>query len=226
MLVSYGQQIHVIRRKLMIYDLRTYTLKPRSVPAVLKLFEEAIPTREKYSRLGAFFHTEIGPLNQIVHIWPYEDASEMQRVRGEASADPSGMWPPKGLTPHMAIQSSELIQPAPFMEDWTGPQKLGELYELRIYDLVPGTRGEVLKAWSSKIDGRREYSPLAGCWLSAGVGGLGNKLYHLWAYDNFEHRARVRAETTAAGVWPSDDGSNYLRQENKLLVPASFSPLH
>ncbi len=210
----------------MIYDLRTYTLKPRSVPAVLKLFEEAIPTREKYSRLGAFFHTEIGPLNQIVHIWPYEDASEMQRVRGEASADPSGMWPPKGLTPHMAIQSSELIQPAPFMEDWTGPQKLGELYELRIYDLVPGTRGEVLKAWSSKIDGRREYSPLAGCWLSAGVGGLGNKLYHLWAYDNFEHRARVRAETTAAGVWPSDDGSNYLRQENKLLVPASFSPLH
>jgi len=28
MLVSYGQQIHVIRRKLMIYDLRTYTLKP------------------------------------------------------------------------------------------------------------------------------------------------------------------------------------------------------
>jgi hypothetical protein len=226
MLVSYAQQTHVIRRKLMIYDLRTYTLKPRSVPAVLKMFEEAIPTREKYSRLGAFFHTEIGPLNQIIHIWPYEDASEMQRVRGEASADSGGMWPPKGLTPHMAIQSSELIQPAPFMEDWTGPQKLGELYELRIYDLAPGTRGEVLKAWSSKIGSRRKYSPLAGCWLSAGVGGLGNKLYHLWAYDNFEHRARVRAETTAAGVWPSDDGSNYLRQENKLLVPASFSPLH
>ena len=210
----------------MIYDLRTYTLKPRSVPAVLKLFEEAIPTREKYSRLGAFFHTEIGPLNQIVHIWPYEDASEMQRVRGEASADPSGMWPPKGLTPHMAIQSSELIQPAPFMEDWTGPQKLGELYELRVYDLVPGTRPDVMKAWSSKIDGRRAYSPMAGCWLSAGFGGLGNKLYHLWAYDSFEHRAEIRAQTSAAGVWPSDDGSNYLRQENKLLVPASFSPLH
>jgi len=212
----------------MIYDLRTYTLKPRSVPAVLKLFEEAIPTREKYSRLGAFFHTEIGPLNQIVHIWPYEDASEMQRVRGEASADPSGMWPPKGLTPHMAIQSSELIQPAPFMEDWTGPQKLGELYELRIYDLVPGTRGEVLKAWSSKIDGRREYSPLAGCWLSAGVGGLGNKLYHLWPYKSMEERTTVRAESVAKGDWPPKPASSewMLQQENKILVPASFSPMH
>ena len=42
----------------------------------------------------------------------------------------------------------------------------------------------------------------------------------------FEDRARIRADTTAAGVWPSDDGSNYVRQENKLLIPASFSPMH
>jgi hypothetical protein len=210
----------------MIYDLRTYTLKPRSVPIVEKMFEEAMPTREKYSPLGAFFHTEVGPLNQIVHIWAYESVEHMASVRAEAAADTSGMWPPQGLAAHMAIQASELIVPAPFMEDWTGPQKLGELYELRVYEIAAGTRLEVMKAWSSKIDGRRAYSPMAGCWLSAGFGGVGNKLYHLWAYDNFEQRARVRAETSAAGVWPSDDGSNYIRQENKLLVPSSFSPLH
>lgn len=210
----------------MIYDLRTYTLKPRSVPAVGKMFEEAMPTRTKYSPLGGFFHTDVGPLNQVVHIWQYKDLDEMQRVRTEAAADPSGMWPPKGLAAHMAIQASELIVPAPFMEDWDGPQKLGELYELRIYDLVAGTRPEVMKAWESKIDGRRAYSPLVGCWVSAGMGGVGNKLYHLWAYESFEQRAKVRAETSAKGIWPSDDGRNYLRQENKLLIPASFSPLH
>lgn len=210
----------------MIYDIRSYTLKPRSVPVVEKMFEEAMPTRTQYSPLGAFFHTEVGPLNQIVHIWAYNDAGHMQEVRTAAAADPSGMWPPKGLAEYMVVQSSELVQPAPFMEGWTGPQKLGELYELRVYDLVPGSRPAVLKAWGSKIDGRRAYSPMAGCWLSTGFGGLGNKLYHLWAYDSFEHRAKVRAETSAAGVWPSDDGSNYIRQENKLLIPASFSPLH
>ena len=210
----------------MLYDIRSYTLKPRSVSAVEKMFEEAMPTRTKYSPLGAFFHTEVGPLNQIVHIWAYKDAEEMASVRAAAAADPSGMGPPKGLAEFMVIQASELVRPAPFMVGWTGPQKLGELYELRVYDLVPGSRPEVIKAWSSKIGGRREYSPMAGCWLSSGFGGLGNKLYHLWAYDSFEHRARVRAETSAAGVWPSDDGSNYIRQENKLLTPASFSPLH
>ena len=38
-------------------------------------------------------------------------------------------------------------------------------------------------------------------------------------------KARIREETAAKGVWPSDDGRNYVRQDNKLLIPASFSPL-
>ena len=210
----------------MIYDLRTYTLKPRSVPKVEKMFEAGMPTRLKYSPLGAFFHTEVGPLNQVIHIWPYKSLEHLQQVRADAAADLSGEWPPPGLSEFLVIQQSELLQPAPFMDDWTGPQQLGELYELRIYDLYAGTRPKVIEAWSSKIDGRRAYSPMAGCWLAMGVGGVGNKLFHLWPYANFEERARVRAETSTAGVWPSDDGSNYVRQENKLLVPASFSPLH
>ena len=210
----------------MIYDLRTYTLKPRSVPKALALFEKAMPTRAKYSPLGGMFSTEIGPLNQIVHIWPYESFEAMDKARTDAAADPSGNWPPPGLREHLVIQQSEMIVPTPMMEDWRGPQRLGNLYELRVYDLVPGSRGEVIKAWQSKIDGRRAYSPLAGCWLSAGVGGVGNKLYHLWAYDSFEQRMRVREETAAKGIWPSDDGRNYIRQENKLLIPAGFSPLH
>ena len=210
----------------MIYDLRTYTLKPRSVPAFEKMFEAAMPTRLKYSPLGAFFHTEIGPLNQFIHIWPYESIEQMEEVRTDAASDASGEWPQKGLREHIITQQSELLQPAPFMEDWSGPQKRGELYELRIYDLYPGTQPNVIKAWASKIDERINYSPLAGCWLSLGIGSVDNKLFHLWPYASFEERARIRAETTAAGVWPSDDGSNYLRQENKLLIPASFSPMH
>jgi hypothetical protein len=210
----------------MIYDLRTYTLKPRSVPAVERLFADSMPTREKYSRLGAFFHTEVGPLNQIIHIWPYADLAELERVRAESAADSSGMWPPPGLMQYVVTMESELLTPAPFMVDWTGPQERGSLYELRTYDLVPGTRGDVMKAWASKIEGRIAYSPLAGCWVSLGTGGPQNRLHHLWAYASFEERARVRRETTAAGVWPSDTGESYLRQENKLLTPASFSPLH
>jgi hypothetical protein len=57
----------------MIYEVRTYTLKPGTIPEVEKRFGEVLQHREKYSPLGAFWHTELGPLNQIIHVWPYEN---------------------------------------------------------------------------------------------------------------------------------------------------------
>ena len=53
----------------MIIEMRTYTLKPGTLAEAEKRFGEALPIREKYSKLAAFFHSEIGPLNQIIHIF-------------------------------------------------------------------------------------------------------------------------------------------------------------
>ena len=77
----------------MIYELRTYRLVPRSIPEVERLFGEAYEHRRKYSELTAFWHTEIGPLNEIVHVWGYADLAERARIRAEAAKDPN--WPPK-----------------------------------------------------------------------------------------------------------------------------------
>ena len=57
----------------MIYEVRTYQLKPGTVPECEKRFAEVLSHREKYSPLGAFWHTELGPLNQIIHVWEYEN---------------------------------------------------------------------------------------------------------------------------------------------------------
>ena len=67
----------------MIYEIRTYDIKPGSLPEVEKRFAEAYEHRKKHSLLAAFFHTEIGPLNQIIHIWPYKDLEERARIRGK-----------------------------------------------------------------------------------------------------------------------------------------------
>ena len=76
----------------MIYEVRTYTLKPRSLPEVLKRFGEAYQKRKELSQLYAFWYSEIGPLNQIVHVWPYKDLNERVRIRAEAIK--AGIWPP------------------------------------------------------------------------------------------------------------------------------------
>ena len=73
----------------MIYEIRTYRIAPGSLAEVEKRFGEGYEYRKKYSELTAFLHTEIGPLNEIVHIWPYRDLAERARIRGEASKDPN-----------------------------------------------------------------------------------------------------------------------------------------
>ena len=67
----------------MIIEMRTYRLKLGSVPEVEKRFAEGLKERVKVSPLGAFFHTEVGPLNRIIHCWPYEDLAHRTQVRSQ-----------------------------------------------------------------------------------------------------------------------------------------------
>ena len=97
----------------MIYEVRTYTLRPGSVPEFEKNFGEALPYREKYSKLGAFWHTEIGPLNQVIHVWPYESVEERDSIRAEAANAPT--WPPPPSTREFLIkQENKRLVPAAF----------------------------------------------------------------------------------------------------------------
>jgi len=60
----------------MIFEMRTYQLKPGTVPQAEQAFADKIGERVKLSRLAGFWHTEVGDLNKIIHIWPYKDIVE------------------------------------------------------------------------------------------------------------------------------------------------------
>src|SRR2546429_7908341 len=70
--------------KLMIVEMRTYTLQPGTVAQFEERFGAALAVRAKLSPLAAFLHTEGGPLNRGIHVWPYKDFEERTRVRAEA----------------------------------------------------------------------------------------------------------------------------------------------
>lgn len=203
----------------MIYELRTYTLKPGGVPEFEARFEEVLPYREKYSKLAGFWHTEIGPLNQVVHLWAYEDLRHRTEARAAAAQDPH--LPPK--VEHLFVGAeAEVLIPAPFMRPLE-PRQMGSIYEMRIYTYQHRTIPEVLKRWEAAIAFREQFSPLAGCWYTE-LGGL-DKLIHLWPYADFAERERVRRESRQEGRWPPATREFLVRQENKLLIPAPFSPL-
>jgi hypothetical protein len=203
----------------MLYEVRTYTLKPGSVAEAEKRFGEAISAREKHSKLGAFWHTEVGPLNQIIHVWGYESLQHRTEVRASAAQETG--WPPK-IQEFIETMESEIFIPAPFMRP-LGNQMLGNVYEMRTYIYQPGSMSEVLKRWADAIVDREKLSPLAACWHSE-IGGL-NKFVHTWAYQDLEARSRVRAESQKLSNWPPKTREFLVSQSNKLLIPASFSPM-
>ena len=206
----------------MIYEVRTYTLKPGSVATFEENFAAALPHREKYSKLGAFWHTEIGPLNQVIHVWPYESVEERNSIREEAGKDPN--WPPKNDPDMYVSMNSEIFIPAPFMRPLGGDQALGALYEMRSYTYKVGSINKVIDIWAAAVPAREEFSPLVAA-LHTDTGGL-NKWVHIWAYDDLDQRKNVRAEASKPPTWPPPTREFLISQENKIMVPSAFSPMH
>ncbi len=205
----------------MIIEMRTYTLKPGgSIPIFEERFGAALEHRQKISKLGAFWHSEIGQLNQVIHVWPYKDFADRERISGEARK--TGHWPPQNRE-LILTQESKILQAAPFSPPLE-ERKLGNIYEIRTYTYRPGAIPTVLERWEKVIADRVKLSPLAACWHS--VFGPLNQFIHIWPYENMAERTRIRAEANKLSNWPAPTSEFMLKQENAIVVPAKFSPLH
>jgi len=204
----------------MIIEMRTYTLKPGGLQGFLGAFLEGLPARLQFSELGAFWHSEVGTLNQVIHVWPYESFEARERIGQEARK--TGKWPPK-THEFILTQESKIVVPAPFSPP-LGKKKLGNIYEIRTYTYKPGTLPTVIETWAKLIDERVKFSPLAACWTTA-IGPL-NQFIHIWPYENGLERERARAAAAKTGNWPPRTREHLVKQENMIVVPADFSPLH
>jgi hypothetical protein len=73
-----------------IWELRQYTLKPGNVPVWANTWTKGLEARSKLSKPYGVFFTEVGPLNAVVHLWPYKSFAHRAEVRTEAVKDP--LW--------------------------------------------------------------------------------------------------------------------------------------
>ncbi len=203
----------------MIYEIRTYAIVPGSLAEVEKRFGEAYESRKKYSPLTGFWHTEIGPLNEIIHVWGYKDLAERARVRAEAAKD--GNWPPK-TSEFIKAMNVEIVTAFEFVPTPT-PGKMGPIFEIRYYTLKAGTLPDTAKRWAGALPGRIKLSPVV---LAGGVEfGRANGFVHIWAYSDFSQRMEIRNEARQKGIWPPPGGGNLVSQQTKIVLPSSFSPL-
>jgi len=204
----------------MLYEVRTYRVKPRTQPEVMKRFGEAYEGRKAFSEISAFFYSDIGPLNEVIHIWPYKDMQDRTETRAKASATPS--WPPH-ISEFLDEQLSEIFLPFPFTPEFK-PGNHGPVFEWRSYTIKPHSLGGIQQRWADAIGEREKLSPLLMA-MSTEIGPL-NKFVHIWPYESLNHRAEVRAEAASKGIWPPKGGGDELvRQDNKIVFAAPFSPI-
>ena len=74
----------------MVYDFRQYTFRPGAIPDYMKAVEElSIPIRARYGvKLAGWYYSEVGELNQVVHIWGYRDYDHFDEARAQVARDP------------------------------------------------------------------------------------------------------------------------------------------
>src|SRR5438093_5635604 len=71
-----------------VYELRWYRTRLGRVAEWASLFAAALPHREKYSPLVCLWQTDLGQLNEVVHLWAYRDLNHRSEARAGSQQDP------------------------------------------------------------------------------------------------------------------------------------------
>lgn len=210
----------------MIYELRTYTMKPGTAPEAAKnagTIGRGI-RGDDYGKLEGYWVTEVGPLNQVMHMWSYSDLNERARLRAEMQSNER--WQNEylpALRPILLRQDVRLLNciVAP-----KAPGSTGNLYEFRNYRLRPGAMKEWVANFTGILPVREKYSPIVGLWSTEA--GQPNEVCHIWAYPSFEARVKARGEVAADPDWQAflGKGSGLIEEmHSTLMLPAAHSPL-
>jgi len=95
---------------------RTYTVHIGKIGEYLKLYEEEglkVQTRI-LPRLVGYFTSEIGELNQIIHMWGYDSLDQRTEKRKQLFADPAWIAYVGKVRPLIIRQESQILIPTPW----------------------------------------------------------------------------------------------------------------
>jgi hypothetical protein len=210
----------------MIYELRTYTLKAGTLGDVVKAASTvSLNIRgNDYGKLEGYWMTEIGPLNQVMHLWSYSDLNERARLRAELAKN--ARWNSEYIPlirPNLVRQDIRLLNA---VKPPVAPQDTPNVYELRNYRAKPGAAKQWLDLFTGALEHREKYSKIVALWQTEA--GQPNEVCHLWAYRDLNARAAARGAAVKDPGWQAFLGKSApLLEEmhSTVLLPAPHSPL-
>lgn len=100
----------------MIYELRTYRLRAGATPEYVRLVaEEGIAIQQSHlGNLIGYFVSDIGPLNQIVHIWAFNDLNDRETRRAALIKDAAWLAFIPKIQALIEEMESKILKPTSF----------------------------------------------------------------------------------------------------------------
>ena len=211
----------------MIYELRTYTVKPGTLGDMVKAASTVSRgiRGDNYGKLEGYWSTEIGPLNQVMHMWSFSDLNERARLRAELAKNPrwTGEYLPL-IDPLLLRQEVRLLNA---IRPPVAPATTGNVYELRNYRSKTGSAiRQWLEAFTAVLPAREKYSKIVGLWRTEA--GEANEVCHIWAYASLNARAEARANALKDPAWQEFLGKGLPlleEMQSTIMLPAPHSPL-
>ena len=96
-----------------VYELRWYRTQTGKAGAWLGHYKAIMPVREKYSKIVGLWQTEMGQLNEVVHLWAYRDLNHRASVRAQVAQDPEWSAFVGEAAPLLVEMRSVILNPAP-----------------------------------------------------------------------------------------------------------------
>jgi len=100
----------------MIFDVRTYEVRPGTIGEYVEVFGTyALPVAERHGcKLVGCLTSKVGMLNQVIHIWEYQDLSDFENKRAARDADPGWAVYRSKAHGYLVRQENKIMGGAPF----------------------------------------------------------------------------------------------------------------
>jgi NIPSNAP len=202
----------------MLYEFATLSFHPLDTGKVTAGAEAYVTDAEAKGQLLGCWTTDIGELGRMFVLRGFTDAAELaaERKRALFSANPFGAGE--------ALTGLEMDSYAPFPYlPPVKPGKFGSVYEFRTYRLKPGGLQPTMTAWEAALPERIKLSPLLiNMYALDGT----PRITHIWPYASLDARAKIRADSVTAGIWPPKNAPQQaFTLTSRIGVPTAASPL-
>ncbi|XP_008307441.1 protein NipSnap homolog 2 [Cynoglossus semilaevis] len=213
-----------------LYKIQFHNVKPECLDSYNKLCEEVLPSihADKYypCELVGTWNTWYGEQDQAVHLWRYRGGyPALTEVMNKLRQNKEFTAYRKERGKMLLSRRNQLLLEFSFWNEPV-PREGPNIYELRSYQLRPGTMIEWGNYWARAIGYRQHNREAVGGFFSQ-IGSL-YMVHHLWAYKDLQSR-----EDTRNGAWQQEGWDEVVyytvpliqQMESRIMIPTKASPL-